>query len=213
MTTVTEIARDTFRISTLVPEFDLQFNQFLVRDDEPLLYHTGMRSLFPEVREAIAALIDPADLRWIGFSLFEPDECGSLNDWLAIAPAAQALTSTVGALVYLGDFASREPRILESDTVFATGSHRFRFRQTPHFPHGWDASMLFDEVTGVLFCSDLFHQSGNVEPLTESSIIDRFRATVLNYEQGPLGSYMPYTPHTARHVAELAQLASTACAM
>jgi len=212
MTTVTEIAADVFRISTLIPEFDLQFNQFLIRDEEPLLYHTGMRNLFPQVKDAIATLINPADLRWIGFSHFEPDECGSLNEWLDIAPSAEAVTSEVGAIVFVGNYASRAPRALVNDEVLSTGGHRFRFRHTPHLPHGWDASMLFDETSGVLFCSDLFHQTGDVEAMTESSVIDRFRQTLLNYEQGPLASYMPYTPNTERYVSELAQLKPTACA-
>jgi len=212
MTTVTEIAQDVFRICTLVPEFNLQFNQFLVRDEEPLLYHTGMRALFPQVTDAVASLIKPADLRWIGFSHFEPDECGSLNDWLELAPAAQAVTSEVGALVFIGDFASRAPRGMANDEVFSTGSHRFRFRHTPHFPHGWDASMLFDETSGVLFCSDLFHQSGDVEAMTSSSVIGRFRDTLNNYQQGPLANYMPYTPNTEKFVSELAQLKPSACA-
>ena len=212
MTTVTEIAADVFRISTLVPEFDLQFNQFLIRDDEPLLYHTGMRSLFPLVKDAVATLINPADLRWVGFSHFEPDECGSLNEWLEIAPSAQAITSEVGAMVFIGDFASRAPHALANDAALSTGTHRFRFRHTPHFPHGWDASMLFDETSGVLFCSDLFHQAGDVEAMTESSVIERFRSTLLSYEQGPLASYMPYTPNTERYASELAQLNPSACA-
>jgi len=212
MTTVTEIATDVYRISTLVPEFDLQFNQFLVRDDEPLLYHTGMRAMFPQIRDTVKTLIDPADLRWIAFSHFEPDECGSLNEWLEISPSAQALTSQVGAMVYIGDYASRAPRALENDEVFSTGSHSFRFRHTPHFPHGWDASMLFDETTGVLFCSDLFHQGGDVEPTTESDVIGRFRQTLTSYQQGPLADYMPYTPNTARYIAQLAELKPRACA-
>lgn len=212
MTTVTEIADDVFRISTLIPEFELQFNQFLVRDDEPLLYHTGMLSLFPQVKEAVATLIDPADLRWIGFSHFEPDECGSLNNWLELAPAAQALTTAVGAMVYIGDFASREPRIIADGESFSTGKHQFRLLHTPHLPHGWDASMLFDETSGVLFCSDLFHQLGDVEPITESSVIDRFRQTLLNYQQGPLANYMPYTPDTEKHLQRLAQLKPKVCA-
>jgi len=212
MTTVTEIATDVYRICTLVPEFDLQFNQFLVRDDEPLLYHTGMRAMFPPIRDAVASLIDPADLRWIAFSHFEPDECGSLNDWLEISPSAQALTSQVGAMVYIGDYASRAPRALKNDETFSTGNHSFRFRHTPHFPHGWDASMLFDETTGVLFCSDLFHQGGDVEPVTESDVIGRFRQTLTNYQQGPLAEYMPYTPNTARYIAKLAELEPRACA-
>lgn len=212
MTTVTEIAGDVFRISTLVPEFDLQFNQFLIRDDEPLLYHTGMRALFPQVHDAVATLIKPGDLRWIGFSHFEPDECGSLNDWLEIAPSAQAVTSEVGSMVYIGDYASRAPRALADNESFSTGSHRFRFRHTPHFPHGWDASMLFDEVSGTLFCSDLFHQSGDVEATTGSSVIERFRDTLTRYQQGPLANYMPYTPLTEKHVESLAQLNPSACA-
>jgi len=212
MTTVTEIAPDVFRISTLVPEFNLQFNQFLVRDDEPLLYHTGMRGLFPQVKDAVATLIDPAELRWISFSHFEPDECGALNEWLATAPSAQALASEAGAIVCLADYASREPRGLIDDEVLSTGSHRFRFRRTPHFPHGWDAGMLFDETTGVLFCSDLFHQAGDVEPVTESSVIERFRDTLLNYQQGPLADYMPYTPNTETYISELAALKPSACA-
>jgi flavorubredoxin len=212
MTTVTEIAADVYRICTLIPEMNLQFNQFLVRDDEPLLYHTGMRALFPQVREAVASLINPADLCWIGFSHFEPDECGSLNSWLELAPSAQAVTSQVGAMVYIGDFASRAPRGLANDEVFSTGTHRFRFRHTPHFPHGWDAGMLFDEESGVLFCSDLFHQLGDVEAVTESSVIERFRDTLETYQQGPLANYMPYTPNTARFVSELAQLNPSACA-
>jgi len=212
MTTVTEIAEDVFRISTLIPEFNLQFNQFLVRDEEPLLYHTGMRALFPQVREAVASLMNPADLRWIGFSHFEPDECGSLNDWLALAPAAQALTSVVGSLVFIGDYATRPPRALADDEVFSTGGHTFRFRHTPHFPHGWDASMLFDEKSGVLFCSDLLHQLGDVEAITEASVTDRFRDTLNSYQQGPMADYMPYTPNTERFVSELAELKPSACA-
>lgn len=212
MTSITEIADGVFRICTLIPEMDLQFNQFLVRDDEPLLYHTGMRALFPQVREAVASLMNPADLRWIGFSHFEPDECGSLNSWLELAPKAQAITSQVGALVFIGDFASRAPRGLANDEVISTGSHRFRFRHTPHLPHGWDAGMLFDEESGVLFCSDLFHQLGDVEATTGSSVIDRCRHTLENYQRGPLANYMPYTPNTRKFLSELAQLEPSACA-
>lgn len=212
MTTVTEIAEDFFRISTFVPEADLQFNQFLIRDDEPLLYHTGMRGMFPQIREAVAGLINPSDLRWIGFSHFEPDECGSLNEWLEIAPAAQALSSEVGAMVFIGDFACREPHVLVNDEVLTTGKHRFRLRHTPHLPHGWDASMLFEETSGVLLCSDLFHQSGNGEPLSESSVIEHCLETLQNYQQGPLAEYLPYTPNTKRYLAELADLRPSACA-
>lgn len=105
MANVTEVAPDVYRISTLIPDFDLHFCQFLVKDDEPLLYHTGMKSLFPEVRAAVAEVIDPTTLRWISFSHFEPDECGSLNEWLETAPSAQTVCTEVGAAVFVGDYA------------------------------------------------------------------------------------------------------------
>src|SRR5918992_6198928 len=108
--TVTEIGPDVYRISTYVPEIDMQFNQFLVRDEEPLLFHAGHRAMFPLVRDAVASLIDPSRVRWVGFSHFEADECGALNEWLQVAPAAQALCSTVGALVSVNDFALRPAR-------------------------------------------------------------------------------------------------------
>ena len=107
MTTITEIAPDLYRISIYVPEANLQFNHFLVKDDEPMLYHTGMRRMFPLVREAVTRILDPAELRWIGFSHFEVDECGTLNEWLQVAPSAQAVCSIVGALVNMSDFADR----------------------------------------------------------------------------------------------------------
>ena len=110
MSTVTEIAPDVFRVSIFVPQFNLQFNHFLVKDDEPLLYHTGMRGMFLQVREAVARIIPLSKIRWIGFSHFEVDECGALNEWLEIAPSAQAVCSVVGALVNLNDFSSRPPR-------------------------------------------------------------------------------------------------------
>ena len=107
---VTEIAPDLYRISTYVPEIDLQFNQFLIKDDEPLLFHTGIKAMFPIVRDAVASVIDPSSIRWIGFSHFEADECGSLNEWLQTAPAAQAVSSLVGAMVSVNDFALRPAR-------------------------------------------------------------------------------------------------------
>lgn len=131
---ITEIAPDVFRLSLFIPEADLQFNQFLVRDDEPLLFHTGMRSIFPAVREAVAQLIDPATLRHIGFSHFEADECGSLNDWLAIAPNAEPVCSFVGAEVSVNDYALRPARGLMDGQTFSTGKYNFRFLHTPHLP-------------------------------------------------------------------------------
>lgn len=206
MAKVTEIAPDVFRISLFVPEINLQFNHFLVRDEEPLLFHTGTRRMFPEVREAVGQVLDPTSLRWISFSHFEVDECGAINEWLEIAPSAQAACSEVGAIVNLGDFSNRPPRGLRRDEILETGSHRFRFRPTPHLPHGWDAGLLHDEKTGTLFCSDLFHQLGDCEPLTESDVIGRTRAALAEYRGGPLMDYMPYTPYTGRLLRELAEL-------
>jgi flavorubredoxin len=202
--TITEVAPDVFRLSLYVPEFNLQFNHFLVRDEQPLLYHTGMRKMFPAVREAVGKLLDPATLRWIGFSHFEVDECGALNEWLAVAPQAQAVCSVVGALVNMGDFADRSARGLGSDEVLSTGKYRYRFRATPHLPHGWDAGVLFEETQRTLFCSDLFHHDGDVEAVTESDILGRVRQTLVHYQAGPLMGYQPFTTRTEGLLAQLA---------
>ena len=205
MTTIDEIAPDVYRISIYVEQFYLQFNHFLVKDEEPLLYHAGMRGMFPELHDAVAKLIDPSTIRWISWSHFEVDEVGGLNDWLRVAPRAQAACSLVGALVNLNDFSDRPPRGLEKGEVITTGKYRFRFHPTPHLPHGWDAGMLFEETNGTLFCSDLFHQIGKVEPLIESNtLLERAKDAVVNYQAGPLMEYMPYTHNTKRLLNELA---------
>jgi flavorubredoxin len=207
MATVDEIAPDVYRISIYAEAFDLQFNHFVVRDDEPLLYHTGMRKMFPEVREALSKLLDPKTIRYIGWSHFEVDECGALNEWLEAAPSAVPVCSVVGALVNISDFANRPPRGLQKDDVLATGKHRFRFISTPHLPHGWDAGSLFEETNATLFCSDLFHQIGKVEPVTESDdILGRTRKAITEYQAGPLMDYLPYTKNTKRLLHELADL-------
>lgn len=204
--TITEIAPDVFQIVTYVPEADLQFNQFLIRDDEPLLFHTGMNVLFPAVHEAVASLIDPATLRWVGFSHFEADECGSLNQWLQLAPNAQAACSLVGAMVSVNDFASRPAKGMTTGEVISTGKYRFRFLHTPHVPHCWEAGLMFEETNGTLLCSDLFHQSGVVEPSTTSDVIERARKTLVDYQAGPLANYMPYTKNTDGILQSLADL-------
>ncbi len=206
MTTVNEIAPDVYRISTFIPEIDLQFSQFLIEDDEPLLFHTGMRSLFPLVRDAVATVIDPSKIRWISFSHFEADECGSLNEWLHLAPNAEPLCSMVGALVSINDFAVRPAKGMNDGEVLSTGKNRFRYVRTPHVPHCWEAGQLFEETNGTLFCSDLFHQGGNVEPSTESDVIERARKTLVDYQAGPFANYMPYTKHTDGAMQQLADL-------
>lgn len=203
---VTEIAADCYRISTYIPEIDLQFNQFLIKDEEPLLFHTGMNSLFPTVREAVGTIMDPAKIRWISFSHFEADECGSLNEWLQIAPHAQPVCSMLGAMVSVNDFALRPAKGMTDGEILETGQHRFRFAQTPHVPHCWEAGLLFDETTGTLLCSDLFHQLGDVEPSTSSDVIGRARNTLIEYQAGPFANYMPYTKHTDGILQGLAAL-------
>lgn len=203
---VTEIAPDVFRLSLFVPEANLQFNQFLVRDDEPLLFHTGMRSIFPAVREAVATLIDPATLRHIGFSHYEADECGALNDWLAIAPNAEPVCSFVGAVVSVNDFSVRPARGLMDGETFSTGKNKFRYLHTPHLPHCWEAGLLFEETNRTLFSSDLFHQLGDVDAFTDKSVIDRVRRTFIDYDSTPLAGYMPYTRQTEKHLEKLIDL-------
>ena len=200
---IDEVAPDLYRISVYVPQFDLQFNDFLIRDDEPLLFHTGMRGMFPAVREAVAALIPPESLRWIGWSHFEVDECGALNEWLAIAPKAMPVCGELGAMVNIRDYSHRPPRALKPDEVLETGRHRFRFVSTPHLPHGWDAGMLFEEPDRVLLCSDLLHQIGDVEPVMSGDIVDRYRHALVTYQQSPvLMDYVPYTENTAPAAGE-----------
>lgn len=205
MATIDEISPDVFRISIFVEQFNLQFNHFLVRDEEPLLYHAGMRRMFPELREAVGKLIDVSKLRWISWSHFEVDEVGGLNEWLKVAPSAQAACSLVGALVNLNDFADRPPKGLTNGEILQTGKYRFRFHPTPHLPHGWDAGALFEETNKVLFCSDLMHQVGQVESLTESDVVlERSKSSMIEYQAGPLMEYVPYTSNTARLLKELA---------
>jgi flavorubredoxin len=153
MSQITEIAPDIFKITTFIPEVNVQFNQFVVKDEEPLLYHTGMKGLFPAVNEAVARLIDPATVRWIGFSHFEADECGSLREWQRLALDATAICSIVSKMVSVDDVAAERPaRALNDGEVLVTGKYRFRFLQTPHVPHAWDAGHLFEENSGTLFC-------------------------------------------------------------
>jgi len=207
MTRIDEIAPDVFRISTFVPEGNLQFNQFLIRDDEPLLYHTGMKVLFTSVRDAVAKVVDPKTIAWIGFSHFEADECGALTEWQTVAPKSTAVCSFVSKMVSVDDAVAKRPaRALGDGELLETGKHRFKFLQTPHVPHGWDAGHLFEETTGTLFCSDLFHQNKDVEPTIAGDVVERFRNTLLEYQKGPLADYLPYTPRTKSYLDRLAAL-------
>jgi flavorubredoxin len=199
-----EIGPDIYRISIYAPHIQLQFNHFLIKDDEPLLFHTGLRSMFPVLREAVAKIINPNSIRHIGFSHFESDECGALNNWLAAAPHAEPVCGLIGAMVSVNDFSNRPARALTRDDTFTTGKYRFRFLPTPHVPHGWDAGVMLEETQGTLFCSDLFHQWGVCAPLLTDSIIERCREALLQSEAGPFANYVPYTHHTGRVLEELA---------
>lgn len=207
MTDVTEVAPDLFRLCTWIPEADLQFCQFLVRDDEPLLYHTGMRGLFPLVRDAVARILDPTSVRWIAFSHFEDDECGSLREWQEVAPQATPVCSFVGKVVSVDGYAALRPaRAMEDGEVLATGKHRFRFLRTPHLPHCWEAGLLFEETQRTLFCSDLVHQGGEHEAVTSSDVVGRVEKTLREYEAGPFASYVPWTAKTRPMLERLAAL-------
>ena len=183
-TAIYEIAPDLFRLSIYVPDFDMQFNHFLVRDEEPLLFHAGLKGMFPELREAVAKIIDPAKLRHIAWSHFESDEIGALNDWLLVAPEAQPVCTLIGKLVSVDDFSVRPARGMTPEDVLTTGKYRYRFYRSPHIPHGWDAGVLFEETSKTLFCSDLFHHFGNVEPVTTSDLIGPTRKRCNNWSRG-----------------------------
>jgi flavorubredoxin len=204
---VSEIASGVYRLSTFHPDFGIQFNQFLIADDEPFLMHTGMRRMFESTLAGVREVIDPARLRWIGFSHFEADESGALNEWLAQAKQAQAVSSVVGVTVNLNDQADRPPRALADGEVLAIGRHRLRFLATPHVPHGWDAGLFFEESERTLLCSDLFFQPGDPAPLSEADLMPVVAEAIRAGAQGPLANDMPWTPYTDATLRRLAALA------
>jgi len=173
-TRIEEVADGIYRINTpldVVPG-GFSFNQYLVVDDEPTLFHTGYRKMFPLVSEAISKVIPASSLRHIGYSHFEGDECGAMNEFLSVAPNATPFASEISVLTSLNDFCSREGRALKNGEVFSTGKRRLRWLYTPHVPHGWDCGVLFDESTEALLCGDLFTQGGSNTPaVTESDVL------------------------------------------
>jgi flavorubredoxin len=210
---VSEIAADVYRLSTFHPEYGIQFNQFLIKDDEPFLMHTGFKKLFPVTLEGVSSVIDPKKIRWIGFSHFESDECGALNNWLEVAPQSQAVCSFVGAVVTVNDFADRPARPLNDGEALEIGRCRLRFLATPHVPHGWDAGLFFEETDRTLLCSDLFFHPGEREPLIESGIVERARQSILEGLKGPLAKDMPYTVDTEKTLSRLSDLAPQTLAL
>ena len=207
-TRVDEIADGIFRISTFVPEVappaGFAFNQFLIRGEAPLLFHTGARALFPAVHEAVSRLIDPATLRWISFGHVEADECGAMNLWLGAAPGAEIAHGATGCDVSLRDLADRPPRTLADGETIDLGGKRVRYLDTPHTPHGWDAGLLFEETTGTLLCGDLFTQTGWTGALTDGDIVgaasaaeDLFGFSSLHPAMGTtIRSLAPLAPRT-----------------
>jgi flavorubredoxin len=208
-TTVSEIADGIYRLSTYVaaiePPAGFTFNQFLVLGDEPLIFHTGLRKMFPLTRAALGRVIPPARLRWIAFGHFESDECGALNDWLAIAAQGTPAHGRTCCTVSLNDFADRTPRELTDGEVIDLGrGKRVRFIDTPHTPHGWDAGVLFEESTRTLLCGDLFTQLGNDHALTDGDIVgpaieaeDMFKYSSLNPAMGAtIRSLAAFGPRT-----------------
>lgn len=195
-TRIDEIASGIYRLSTFVPEVappaGFTFNQFLILGDEPLLFHTGPRQMFPLVRQAVSRLMPPENLRWITFGHYEADECGAMNAWLAAAPRAEVAHGQTGCLVSLNDMADRAPRILQDGETLALGQgKRLRYLDTPHVPHAWEAGVLLEETTGTLLCGDLFTQLGDGPALTESDIVgpaiaaeDLFKFSALNPTMG-----------------------------
>jgi flavorubredoxin len=203
-TNVHEIADGIYRINTPVKiggSVGFSFNQYLVDDDEPLLFHTGPRKLFALVREAVASVLPIERLRYIGFSHVEADECGSLNEWLAAAPHSLPLCGSVAAVVSIEDLADRPPRVLADGEDVSLGTHRVRWLDAPHLPHAWECGFLVEERTATLLCGDLFTQPGSgLSPLTESDIL------------GPSEEFrheMDYFSHTKNARAMFEKLAET----
>lgn len=202
-TNVHEIAEGIYRINTPIDLPDgggFSFNQYLIADEAPLLFHTGPRRMFANIVEAVAAILPPERLRYVGLSHVEADECGSLNQWLALAPEAVPLCGRIAALVSIGDLADRPPRGLADGERLTLGQHALQWFDTPHLPHGWECGLLMDPMTSTFFCGDLFTQPGHGEqPLTEDDILgpsEAFRASL---------DYFAHAPDTTVALERLAQ--------
>lgn len=201
--TVHEISDGIYRISTWIPDVTpdgFTFNQFLVVADEPLLFHTGPRALFPLVAEAVATVVPVESLRWISFGHVEADECGSMNMWLAAAPRSEVAHGALGCSVSLDDLCDRPPRALQEGEVIDLGGKRVRQISTPHVPHGWEAQVLYEETTRTLLCGDLFSQVGRGVPLTGDDVVEPAMAAESMFHATCLA------PHTVPTIRELGDL-------
>lgn len=200
-TRIAAVGFDTYQVSTYLEEMDFTINQYLVVGDEPMLFHTGMRGLFSDVRAAVSEVLDPSSLRWISFGHVEADECGAMNDWLECAPAATVAFGELGCMLSIADMATRAPVPLVDGDVFAD---RFRWIATPHVPHGWEAGLVFDQATRTLFCGDLLSVYGNYEPTTS----DDYVASAIDAENAmPSMSLHPQTGAIIRTLADLSPAA------
>ena len=206
-TKIAEIADGIFRLSTYVPQIappaGFAFNSFLVRGEQPLLFHTGLHKMFPLNREAVAKIVPVESLRWIAFGHYEADECGAMNEWMAVAPKAQVAHGATGVLVSLNDMADREPRILgDGEVVDLGGGKRVRYIDTPHTPHGWDAGVMYEESTGTLLCGDLFTQLGDNPALVHGG--DIVGPAMVGEETFQYSALNPEMATTIRNLAKLA---------
>ena len=196
-TQIDEIADGIYRLSTHVaevaPPAGFTFNQFLVMADEPMLFHCGMRGLFPLVSAAVGKLMPVERLRWISFGHVEADECGAMNQWLAAAPRAEVTHGMTACMVSLNDLADRLPRPLQDDDVIDLGGKRIRYIDTPHVPHGWEAGVLFEETTKTLLCGDLFSHIGSGPALTEQDILEQAIAAEEMFQASSLAPAMGRT--------------------
>jgi flavorubredoxin len=200
-TRVTEVAEATYQLTTVVPGAPVVFNQYLVAGDEPLLFHTGMRWMFPSVSAAVASVTPVDAIRWVSFGHIEADECGSMNEWLAAAPRATVVQGMTGCMVSIGDLADREPTPLADGATLDIGGHRMRWIDTPHVPHAWEAGLLYDESTRTLFCGDLFTQMGAFGPMTTA---DPVGPAVSAEDDFPGSSSLhPASEATIRRLAEI----------
>lgn len=200
-----EIADGVFRLSTLVPEIaapagGFTFNQYLIRADQPLLFHTGPRHMFGDISEAVARLMPLERLRWISFGHVESDECGSMNQWLAAAPGAEVAHGFTACMVSLNDLADRPPRPLADGETLDLGGKRVRWIDTPHVPHAWDSGLIFEETTATLLTGDLFTQAGDGPALTRDSIVEPSARTEEMFKASSL------TPQLAPTIRRLAAL-------
>lgn len=203
-TNVHEVADQIYRINTPVQipgAGGFSFNQYLIVDEEPLLFHSGLRKMFPLVREAVASILPAAKLRYIAFSHVEADECGALNEWLAVAPHSVPVCGSVAAMVSIDDMADRPPRALADSETLSLGKHALRWLDTPHLPHAWECGFMMEEETSTLLCGDLFTQGGSkCPPITESDILEPSEA---------FRHKMDYFSHTRNARSMLERLAST----